>query len=147
MANRKCLCCHHEYDFCPNCGSGHLDPAWKSAFCKESCKELWQTLSRYSMNFITKLEAKSIISELDLQPIESYASCVQRDYAKVMTDEKKPKRGKRAEMKIFDEVMDVEPEVVEPIIEDAVEIKYDQPVEVVESIDEAVHEVVTIENE
>ena len=146
MANRKCLCCHDEYDFCPNCGTGRLAPAWKSAFCSESCKELWQTLSRFSMNFITKSEAKTVISGLDLQPIESYAKCVQIDYAKVMADEKKPKRGKREELKIFDEIMDVEPEVVESMIEEKVE----QPEEVVIPvvIEPESHEVViTIENE
>ena len=146
MANRKCLCCHDEYDYCPNCGTGRLAPAWKSAFCSESCKELWQTLSRFSMNFITKSEAKAVISELDLRPIELYAKCVQKDYAKVMTEEKKSKRGKREEINIVDEVIDVEPDVVEMIIEKTIE----QPVEVAEPVvvEPAVHEVVeTIEHE
>ena len=125
MANRKCLCCHDEYDYCPNCGTGRLAPAWKSAFCSESCKELWQTLSRFSMNFITKSEAKAVISELDLRSIELYAKCVQRDYAKVMTEEKKSKRGKREEINIVDEVIDISPDVVETT---------EQPVEVAEPV-------------
>lgn len=132
MANRKCMCCQTEYDFCPNCGSGRLAPAWKAAFCSETCKELWQTLSRFSMNFITKSEAKSIISELDLEPIEHYVKCVQRDYAKVMAEEKKPKRGKRIEIKPIDDAMDIESTVVESVIE---------------SIVEESHEVVKQENE
>ena len=146
MANRKCLCCHDEYDYCPNCGTGRLAPAWKSAFCSESCKELWQTLSRFSMNFITKSEAKAVISELNLQPIESYAKCVQRDYAKVMTEEKKSKRGKREEINIIDEVINIAPEVVEEIVAESIE----QPIEITESmaIEPTVHAVVeTIEHE
>ena len=146
MANRKCMCCKTEYDFCPNCGSGRLAPAWKAAFCSETCKELWQTLSRFSMNFITKSEAKSIISKLDLEPMEFYASCVQRDYAKVMEPEKKLKRGKRAEMQIIiDEAMDLPKEVVEELVK----IKIEQPKEVVETVAEesTAHVVVEQENE
>ena len=146
MANRKCMCCKTEYDFCPNCGSGRLAPAWKSAFCSETCKELWQTLSRFSMNFITKSEAKSIISKLDLEPMEFYASCVQKDYAKIMAEEKKSKRGKRSEMTVLDEAMDLPKEVVEHIVE---EIKIEQSIEVVEPVVEepTVHEVILQENE
>ena len=149
MANRKCLCCHDEYDFCPNCGAGRLAPAWKSAFCSESCKELWQTLSRFSMNFITKSEAKSVILELDLRPIESYAKCVQRDYSKIMIDEKKPKRGKREEINIIDEVIEVEPEVVDQVITELIELTIGKLEEVAEpmAIEPESHEVVTIENE
>jgi hypothetical protein len=143
------MCCKTEYDFCPNCGSGRLAPAWKAAFCSETCKELWQTLSRFSMNFITKSEAKSIISKLDLEPMEFYASCVQRDYAKVMAEEKKPKRGKRAEMPIVNEAIGLPKEVIDSIVEELVEIKVEQPIEAVEPVVEesTAHEVVTIENE
>ena len=122
MANRKCMCCNYEYDYCPNCGSGRLDPAWRSAFCSETCKDLWRTLSSLSMNFITKLDAKSIISKLDLKPIESYASCVQKGYAEVMTEEKKSKRGQRAEINVIDEVIDIEPTVVESVVEESHEV-------------------------
>jgi hypothetical protein len=66
------------------------------------------------MSILTKAEAKSIISALDLKPIDQYVDCVQRDYTKIMAEEKKPKRGKRAEIKILDEVMDVEPVAIEP---------------------------------
>ena len=122
MANRECLCCHNEYDFCPNCGAGRLDPAWKSVFCSEPCKELWQTLSRFSMNFITKADAKSVILGLDLKPIESYASCVQRGYAKVMHEEKKPRKAKSKEFVVeieeqpeFEAVIEQSIEVAEPV--------------------------------
>jgi hypothetical protein len=95
------------------------------------------------MGRVTKDEAKSTILELDLKPIESYSQFVQRDYAKVMAEEKKPKRGKRAELKLFDEVVD-------PTIDELVEIKSEQPI-VIEPVVEEItaHEVVieTIENE
>jgi hypothetical protein len=93
---------------------------------------LWTTLTKFGMNHLTKSEAKSIISEIDLKSIESYVPCVQRDYAKVMVEDKKPKRGKRIEIKPVDESIEIEPTVVEPTIE---------------SIVEESHEVVLKENE
>lgn len=145
IKERKCLSCSTMYKYCPSCSRvDALKPAWASQFCSESCATLWTTLTKFGMNRLTKSEAMSIISELDLQSIESYSSCVQRDYAKVMAEEKKPKRGKRAEMKIIiDEAMDVEPEVVRTIVEKLV---IEQPVEVAEQAVEAAHEVVLQEN-
>lgn len=149
IKERKCLSCATTYKYCPSCSRvDALKPAWASQFCSESCATLWTILTKFGMNRITKPEAKSIISELDLKPIESYVSFIQRDYDKVMAEEKKPKRGKRAEMKIIvDEAVDLEPEVIESIVEKLTEIKSEQPIEVAEQADEASHEVVTIENE
>lgn len=109
--NRKCISCSEKYSYCPSCSRADaLEPSWKSEFCSEPCMILWTTLTKHNMEFISKDEAKEIISALDLKPIESYVSCVQRDYAKVMTEEKKSKRTHRpfiehvvAEMPIIEE--------------------------------------------
>ena len=147
--NKKCLCDGTKFSYCPDCSRADaLKPSWASEFCSESCMVLWTTLTKFGMNRLTKSEAKSIIVGLDLKPIESYAQCVQRDYAKVMAEEKKPKRGKRAEIKVLDEAMDIKPEVVESIIEEPVEIKIEQ-LFVAEQVAEELksHEVVEQENE
>lgn len=123
VKNRKCLACGTKYSYCPDCSrSDALKPTWYSEFCGESCKDLWLTLTRYNMNRLTKPEAKSIISELDLKPIETYAQCVQRDYTKVMAEEKKAKRGKRIEIKPVDEAADIEQSIIESIIEESHEV-------------------------
>lgn len=94
--NKKCLCCGTKYSYCPDCSrSDALKPTWYSEFCGESCKDLWLTLTRYNMNRLTKSEAKSIISDLDLKPIDIYAPCVQRDYNKVMAEVKKPRKAQK----------------------------------------------------
>ena len=148
IKERKCLSCTTTYKYCPSCSRvDALKPAWASQFCSESCATLWTTLTKFGMDRLTKSEAKSIISELDLKPIDYYVAHIQRDYKKIMAEEKKSKRGKRIEIKPVDEVMDVEPEVIESIVENLIEAKYDQPIEVIESADEAAHEVVTTENE
>lgn len=111
--NRKCLACSTKYSYCPSCSRADaLAPSWKAEFCSESCKDLWLTATRYNMNRITKSEAKSIISELDLKPIESYVECVQRDLKNIMAEEKKLRRSHKKVEPIVEEVQ-VEQEIVE----------------------------------
>lgn len=122
MKERKCLSCATAYKYCPDCSrTDKLAPSWKAQFCSEPCMTLWTTLTKFGMNHLTKSEAKSIISEIDLKSIESYVPCVQRDYAKVMVEDKKPKRGKRIEIKPIDDAIGVESTVVEQTIESVVE--------------------------
>lgn len=124
VKNRKCLCDGTVYSYCPDCSrTDSLQPAWRAEFCSEPCMTLWTTLTKFGMGILSKDDAKSIISELDLKPIDSYANCVQRDYAKVMEEEKKPKRGKRIEIKPIDEaIIDVEPEIIEVAVEKSYEV-------------------------
>ena len=111
--NRKCLACGTKYSYCPTCSRADaLKPSWYSEFCSESCMKIWTTFTKYNMNMLTKNEARSVISDLTLKPIDVYAACIQRDYTKVMIEEKKPKRGMRMEIKPFDEVADFELESV-----------------------------------
>jgi hypothetical protein len=123
VKNKRCLACGEKFSYCPDCSRiDKLKPAWASQFCVESCATLWTTLTKFGMSMITKSEAKEIISALDLKPIDVYVECVKRDYSKVMAEEKKPKRGKRIEIKPIDEVMDIEQEIVESIVEESHEV-------------------------
>ena len=115
--NRTCLACKTKYSYCPNCSRvDKLAPAWKTEFCSEPCMTLWTTLTKYGMSMLSKSEAKSIITDLDLKPIDKYVECVKRDYAKVMTEDKKPKRNKRIEIKHIDEAMEIEAKMADPIV-------------------------------
>lgn len=112
--NKKCLCCGTKYSYCPSCSRrDSLKPSYFAEFCSETCKDLWLTLTKYGMNRLTKSEAKSIISELDLKPIDTYVACVQRDYAKVMAEEKKTRKVKKPEPIV--EVELEQPIVAEPV--------------------------------
>ena len=120
--NRSCLACQTKYSYCPNCSSADKLHPWKANFCSETCMTLWKTLTRFNMGTVTKSEAKEIISALDIRPISEYVSCVQRDYAKLMAEEKKPKRGKRIEIKSIDEVIDTELSVLETVVKESHEV-------------------------
>ena len=101
MQNKKCLCDGTSYTFCPDCsGVDRLAPSWKSEFCCEDCMIIWTTATKYNMNKISKSEAKAIISELNLKPIDQYVACVQRDLKVILAEDKKPKRQKKHEEKI-----------------------------------------------
>ena len=142
VKNRKCLSCQENFSFCPDCSRvDALKPAWASQFCSEPCMELWTTLTKFGMNRLSKSEAKDIISALDLKPIDNYVACVQRDYAKVMAEDKKPRKIKKQEPVIETEIL-----VEQPIAE------IEQVVEMIEPIvaiveESTVHEVVKEENE
>lgn len=142
VKNKQCLCCSTNYSYCPNCSrADKLAPTWKAQFCDENCMTLWMTLTRYNMGNHSKSEAKEIISSLDLKPIDNYVACVQRDYAKVMAEDKKPRKIKKQEPVIETEIL-----VEQPIAE------IEQVVEIIEPIvaiveESTVHEVVKEENE
>ena len=144
VKNKQCLACGVKYKFCPDCSrADKLAPSWKSQFCSEDCMTLWMTATRYNMSRLTKDEAKEIISSLNLKPIDAYASCVQRDYAKIMFEEKKQKRGKRIEIKPIDEVAEqvIEPVIEQPVVE--IEAIIEQPVEAEEVVEtHTVYEVI-----
>ena len=137
VKNRKCLSCSTSYSYCPNCaGADRFAPTWKAEFCSESCKDLWLTATKYNMHLLSKDEAKSIISSLELKPIDNYVECVKRDYATIMTEEKKSRKAKRIAPVIE----------MDPVIEEAVEAEQiiEQPLN---TVTEESHEVVLEENE
>ena len=102
--NRMCLACGTKYSYCPDCnGADRLKESWHSEFCNSTCKDIWQTATKFNLGKLTKAEAKSIISALDLKPTEQYVACVQRDLGVILAEEPKPKRGKRAAMPVIDE--------------------------------------------
>ena len=134
--NRQCICCGEKYNYCPDCSrADKLAPTWKSQFCSEDCMSLFMALTRYNMSRLTKDEAKEIISSLNLKPIDAYASCVQRDYAKVMHEEKKSRKAPKKFEQIAEIELNIEQEVAKPVIEEPV---VEEP---------TVHEVIITENE
>ena len=144
--NKKCLACGTRYSYCASCSrADRLGPSWKANFCSEECMNLWKTLSRYNVGTISKEDAKDIIADLTLKPIEAYVDCVQRDYAKVMEEDKKAKRIKKITEPV-EEIIAV-PVFEEVVIEQPIVEEIEPIIEMVEPVIEESHEVVTIENE
>lgn len=126
--NKTCLACKTKYSFCPSCSRADaLAPSWRAQFCCEECMQLWTTLTRFNMGKHTKVEAKEVISGLNLKPIDTYVECVQRDMSIIMAEEPKQKRVRRSLLH----------EIVAPV-EEAVQVKEEQ-------VEETIHEVVETE--
>ena len=111
MANRTCIACNSKYSYCPNCGSGRLAPYWKATFCSETCKELWDILTRHSMNLLTKSEAAEKIKSLELKDKSEYVACVQRDMEKKFFFKKKEPKARKTKKVAVEEVQPAESEI------------------------------------
>ena len=105
-SNRKCICCGEKYQYCPSCGNDRLKETWYSAFCSETCKDLWKTLSEYSMELINKSQAIALINTLPLKDKSKYVACVQRDLGKLF--EKEVKRNKSVKKQVIIEKSEIE---------------------------------------
>ena len=60
---RICVCCGKEYTYCPHCKEDKEKPTWMFAYDTLECKEIFDALSHYNTNRLTKEEAKDIISK------------------------------------------------------------------------------------
>lgn len=125
--DRKCLCCGAQYSYCPTCSVDKAKPTWMTEFCSESCKELFETATKYNLKKLTKSEAKVIIEKLELKERSAYVSCVQQDLENILA--KEPAVKKEAAPSLVKEavvkqetapLLEEEPAVkkVEPILEE-----------------------------
>lgn len=120
--NRECYLCSETYQYCPTCSQDRTKPSWMAEFHSENCKDIFDICTRFNMELLTKSEAKEAVEKCDLSNKLNFRPSVQNTLSNLLKiDEVSPenpkKRGKRAEMKVFDEVMDIEPKVVESILE------------------------------
>lgn len=104
---RECYLCGTKYSYCPSCSQDKHKPAWMATFHSENCKNIFDIATRFNMQLLTKEEAKAAMEQCDLSNKENFKSYVQRDLENIFKadEEPKPKRGKRAEMGIFDDAI------------------------------------------
>lgn len=70
MANRICLTCGKEYEFCGSCPSSSNLPVWKNLFDSEDCKVIFETVSDYAQGVFSKDKAKDKLKNCNL-PLET----------------------------------------------------------------------------
>lgn len=91
--NRICLACGKAYEYCGSCPSSLNLPVWKNIFDTENCKTVFETVSDYAQNAITKESAKKRLSESDTsvtfkKQIQNYVDEILKDETKkVITDD------------------------------------------------------------
>lgn len=96
---RKCILCGKEYTYCPSCPKDAKKESWYAIFDNENCKNISKTLTDYNLNQISKVEARHALlaCDLSIKLNEHYRNEINEII-------ERPKRGKRAELKLFDEV-------------------------------------------
>ena len=70
--NKTCILCGTRYTYCNNCAEFSHLPIWMLCYCSKNCKDIFDTLSSYSMKHITKEEAKNILNKCDLTNIDKF---------------------------------------------------------------------------
>ena len=64
--NRKCLACGNAYRYCGSCPNSLNLPVWKNIFDTENCKTVFETVSDYAQNAITRESAKNKLAECNI---------------------------------------------------------------------------------
>lgn len=59
MVNKTCKVCGKEYTYCPKCD--HKEPLYKTMFCSETCRHIWDILSE---NGVGKSSAVETLDKL-----------------------------------------------------------------------------------
>ena len=85
--NRICLTCGKAYEYCGSCPSSLNLPVWKNLFDTENCKTVFETVSDYAQNVITKDVAKKKLSNCDTsinykENIQKYLDELRQKYIK-----------------------------------------------------------------
>ena len=97
--NRICLACGKAYEYCGSCPSSLNLPVWKNIFDTENCKTVFETVSDYAQNAITKESAKKRLSERDTsvtfkKQIQNYVDEILKDETEKVTTDDVVKREK-----------------------------------------------------
>lgn len=116
--NRVCKVCGESYTFCPNCAGVSATEKYKTMFCSKNCRDIFHTLSRYSVKDVNKYEAKEILSSLDMSKRNSFSAAIKSDVDEIMGFNKKSfkKKEETAPIVAVESIAHIEPvESIEPI--------------------------------
>lgn len=67
--NRICLTCGKPYEYCGSCPSSLNLPVWKNLFDTDNCKTVFETVSDYAQNAITKEAARARLLKCDVSGV------------------------------------------------------------------------------
>lgn len=85
--NRKCLVCGKEYEFCRSCFEFVNHPVWRNLFDEDNCRKVFDAVSNYKQNAITKMVAKERLSECDLSRKDEWNDSIRNDVNEIMREE------------------------------------------------------------
>lgn len=87
------ICCidKTQYTFCPHCG-GTVKPeeAWKTTFCSENCRDLYNLCNSFAHNKIDAAKAKEALSKLDFSKVELFPDGMKNNIADILAYVEEP---------------------------------------------------------
>ena len=83
---RECYLCGESYKYCNTCSQDKLKPSWMSEFHSESCKDIFDTCTRYNLGLLTKEQAREKLNACDLTNKASFKSYVQTDLENIFAE-------------------------------------------------------------
>lgn len=96
--NRICLTCGKPYEYCGSCPSSLNLPVWKNIFDTENCKTVFETVSDYAQNEITKELAKVRLSKCDISGV--FKNNIQKLINDINEEDTKNREIKENEIKV-----------------------------------------------
>lgn len=85
---RKCYNCGKIYSYCPDCFDDRGKPYIMATFHDTNCAEIFNTCVKFNMGLITKEEAKTLLSGLDLNDKANFREDVQKDIKVIFAENK-----------------------------------------------------------
>lgn len=88
QANRVCKTCGKNYFFCSNCDKTLNSPQWMLMWCSENCKAVFEIVSDYAQNRLSKNEAKKKLEKCNLKVEYSFTEKIRNYIEEIMAEEK-----------------------------------------------------------
>lgn len=82
--NKTCITCGKKYTYCNRCDDYATLPKWKTIWCSERCKEIFNTASYFLSGSIDAEEAKKRLSGFNLNKNEEFSFGVQKALDKLV---------------------------------------------------------------
>ena len=80
-----CAVCGKQYEYCQNCDK--YRNFWKTTYCCENCKNIYDVCSKYAFKHIDKATARKELSNLDISKIENFHPSLQANIFDILEDD------------------------------------------------------------
>lgn len=77
MRQKKCKCCGTDYLYCFHCDADKNKPTWMMMFHDDNCRNIFQIITDFNANELSKKEAIDKLNNCDLSNRKSFLEPIQ----------------------------------------------------------------------
>lgn len=81
--NKTCIICGEKYTYCLSCSQFAREPKWKTIFHEENCLNIFNIISDFKAEIITKEKAVTLLSSCDLSKKDTYPDVVKNQIKEI----------------------------------------------------------------